>query len=126
MKQHLVGAYCLCLGEPGTCKDRDIMRHEPHSLLEGCVLAGRAMGARAAYIYIRGEFYNEACILQRAIREAYDHHLLGADACGAGRAFDIFVHRGAGAYICGEEMARHSIALLLILFNTFSTLVEFH
>ncbi|XP_027517875.1 NADH dehydrogenase [ubiquinone] flavoprotein 1, mitochondrial [Corapipo altera] len=92
-------------GEPGTCKDREIMRHDPHKLLEGCLVAGRAMGARAAYIYIRGEFYNEASNLQVAIQEAYEAGLLGADACGSGYAFDVFVVRGAGAYICGEETA---------------------
>ncbi|NXD14496.1 NDUV1 dehydrogenase, partial [Nothocercus nigrocapillus] len=92
-------------GEPGTCKDREIMRHDPHKLLEGCLVAGRAMGARAAYIYIRGEFYNEASNLQVAIREAYEAGLLGQDACGSGYAFDVFVVRGAGAYICGEETA---------------------
>jgi NADH-quinone oxidoreductase subunit F len=89
--------------EPGTCKDRDIMRHDPHILLEGCLLAGFAMRAHAAYIYIRGEFYNEAQTLQAAIDEAYDARLIGKDACGSGWAFDIYVHRGAGAYICGEE-----------------------
>ncbi|KYO31268.1 NADH dehydrogenase [ubiquinone] flavoprotein 1, mitochondrial [Alligator mississippiensis] len=92
-------------GEPGTCKDREIMRHDPHKLVEGCLVAGRAMGARAAYIYIRGEFYNEASNLQVAIREAYEAGLLGEDACGSGYAFDVFVVRGAGAYICGEETA---------------------
>ncbi|NXL62034.1 NDUV1 dehydrogenase, partial [Chordeiles acutipennis] len=92
-------------GEPGTCKDREIMRHDPHKLVEGCLVAGRAMGARAAYIYIRGEFYNEASNLQVAIREAYEAGLLGRDACGSGYAFDVFVVRGAGAYICGEETA---------------------
>uniref|UniRef100_A0A663F531 NADH dehydrogenase [ubiquinone] flavoprotein 1, mitochondrial n=1 Tax=Aquila chrysaetos chrysaetos TaxID=223781 RepID=A0A663F531_AQUCH len=92
-------------GEPGTCKDREIMRHDPHKLVEGCLVAGRAMGARAAYVYIRGEFYNEASNLQVAIREAYEAGLLGRDACGSGYAFDVFVVRGAGAYICGEETA---------------------
>lgn len=58
-------------GEPGTCKDREIMRHDPHKLIEGCLIAGVAMDARAAYIYVRGEFYNEAAILQEAIAEAY-------------------------------------------------------
>ncbi|KAK3087068.1 hypothetical protein FSP39_001203 [Pinctada imbricata] len=90
-------------GEPGTCKDREIMRHDPHKLVEGCLVAGRAMGARAAYIYIRGEFYNEASNLQVAINEAYKQGFLGKDACGSGYDFDVFVHRGAGAYICGEE-----------------------
>ena len=91
--------------EPGTCKDRDIIRHEPHKLLEGCVVAGFAMRAHAAYIYIRGEFYNEYKVLQAAIDEAYDAGLLGTNAAGSGWAFDIFLHRGAGAYICGEETA---------------------
>lgn len=89
--------------EPGTCKDRDIMRHDPHLLLEGCLFAGFAMRAHAAYIYIRGEFFNEAQTLQAAIDEAYHAGLIGKDACGSGWAFDIYLHRGAGAYICGEE-----------------------
>lgn len=92
-------------GEPGTCKDREIMRHDPHKLVEGCLVAGRAMGARAAYIYIRGEFYNEASNMQIAIKEAYEAGLIGRNACGSGYDFDVFVHRGAGAYICGEETA---------------------
>lgn len=92
-------------GEPGTCKDREIMRHDPHKLVEGCLVAGVAMGARAAYIYIRGEFYNEASNLNVAIREAYKAGLIGKNACGSGYDFDVFVHRGAGAYICGEETA---------------------
>jgi len=86
-------------GEPGTCKDREIMRHDPHTLVEGCLVAGRAMGARAGYIYIRGEFYNEASNLQVAIQEAYDAGFLGKNACGSGYDFDLFVHRGAGAYL---------------------------
>lgn len=92
-------------GEPGTCKDREIMRHDPHKLVEGCLVGGRAMGARAAYIYIRGEFYNEASNLQVAIREAYEAGLIGKNACDSGYDFDVFVIRGAGAYICGEETA---------------------
>ncbi|XP_010773860.1 NADH dehydrogenase [ubiquinone] flavoprotein 1, mitochondrial-like isoform X2 [Notothenia coriiceps] len=92
-------------GEPGTCKDREIMRHDPHKLIEGCLIAGRAMGARAAYIYIRGEFYNESSNLQVAINEAYKAGLMGKNACGSGFDFDVFVVRGAGAYICGEETA---------------------
>jgi len=91
--------------EPGTCKDRDIIRHEPHKLLEGCVVAGFAMRAHAAYIYIRGEFVNEARRLQVAIDEAYDAGLLGKNAAKSGWDFDIYLHRGAGAYICGEETA---------------------
>ncbi|CAF1223137.1 unnamed protein product [Rotaria sordida] len=92
-------------GEPGTCKDREIMRHDPHKLIEGCLVAGHAMGARAAYIYIRGEFYNEGSNLQTAIHEAYQAGFIGKNACGTGYDFDIFMHRGAGAYICGEETA---------------------
>ena len=91
--------------EPGTCKDRDIMRHDPHKLVEGCLVAGFAMGAHAAYIYIRGEFYNEAQNLQAAIDEAYEAGLIGKNACGSGYDFDVYLHRGAGAYICGEETA---------------------
>ena len=92
-------------GEPGTCKDRDMMRHDPHKLVEGCLLAGFAMGATAAYIYIRGEFSQEADVLEGAVQEAYDAGLIGKNACGSGYDFDVFVHRGAGAYICGEETA---------------------
>jgi NADH-quinone oxidoreductase subunit F len=91
--------------EPGTCKDRDIMRHDPHKLVEGALIAGFAMGANAGYIYIRGEFVNEAARLNAAIDEAYEAGLLGKNACGSGWDFDLYVHRGAGAYICGEETA---------------------
>ncbi|MGB1182698.1 MAG: NADH-quinone oxidoreductase subunit NuoF [Candidatus Puniceispirillaceae bacterium] len=91
--------------EPGTCKDRDIIRHEPHKLIEGCLVAGFAMRAHTAYIYIRGEFYNEGKILQAAIDEAYDAGLLGKNAAGSGWDFDVYMQRGAGAYICGEETA---------------------
>ncbi|MGG5821014.1 NADH-quinone oxidoreductase subunit NuoF [Falsiroseomonas sp. HW251] len=91
--------------EPGTCKDRDIIRHDPHTLIEGCLIAGFAMGAHSGYIYIRGEYYNESVVLEAAIAEAYDAGLLGKDACGSGWDFDLYVHRGAGAYICGEETA---------------------
>ncbi|MFO1128236.1 MAG: NADH-quinone oxidoreductase subunit NuoF [Rhodospirillales bacterium] len=92
-------------GEPGTCKDREILRHEPHKLVEGCVLACVGMGAHAAYIYVRGEFYREAEALQRAIDEAYAANLIGRNACGSGWDVDVYVHLGAGAYICGEETA---------------------
>ena len=91
--------------EPGTCKDRDILRYEPHKLIEGCLLAGFAMRANAGYIYIRGEFVNEAIALQKAIDEAYADGLLGKNAAKSGWDFDLYVHRGAGAYICGEETA---------------------
>jgi len=92
-------------GEPGTCKDREIMRFDPHKLVEGCLLASFAMGAHAAYIYIRGEFIREAENLQVAIDEAYAAGLIGKNACGSGWDFNLFVHRGGGAYVCGEETA---------------------
>ena len=91
--------------EPGTCKDREIMRHDPHTLVEGCLVAGFAMGANAAYIYIRGEYIREREALQIAIDEAYDAGLIGKNACGSGYDFDLYLHHGAGAYICGEETA---------------------
>ncbi len=89
--------------EPGTCKDRDIMRHDPHKLIEGCLYAGVGMGAHTGYIYVRGEFFREAERLDAAIAQAYDAGLLGKNAVGSGWDFDLYVHRGAGAYICGEE-----------------------
>jgi len=92
-------------GEPGTCKDRDMMRNEPHKLIEGCLLAGFSMGANTAYIYIRGEFMREGERLQAAIDEAYEAGLIGKNACGSGYDFDVYLHRGSGAYICGEETA---------------------
>ena len=92
-------------GEPGTCKDRDIMRYDPHKLVEGCLLAGFAMSAHAAYIYIRGEFIREAENLQTAIDEARAAGFLGNNACGSGWDFEVYVHRGGGAYVCGEETA---------------------
>jgi len=88
--------------EPGTCKDREIMRHDPHILVEGCLVAGFSMGAHVAYIYVRGEFIREADRLQAAIDEAYDAKLIGKNNIH-GWDFDVHVHRGAGAYICGEE-----------------------
>jgi NADH-quinone oxidoreductase subunit F len=91
--------------EPGTCKDRDIMRHDPHILIEGCLVAGFAMGANAGYIYVRGEFIRERETLQAAIDEAYAAGLLGKNAAKSGWDFDLYVHHGAGAYICGEETA---------------------
>ncbi|MHC3897784.1 UNVERIFIED_CONTAM: NADH-quinone oxidoreductase subunit NuoF [Wolbachia endosymbiont of Nasonia longicornis] len=92
--------------EPGTCKDRDILRYEPHKLLEGILLAGRAISASVAYIYIRGEFYNEYLVLKKALEEAYKENLIGKNACKSGYDLDVFIHRGAGAYICGEETAQ--------------------
>ncbi|MBA4211415.1 MAG: NADH-quinone oxidoreductase subunit NuoF, partial [Parvibaculum sp.] len=91
--------------EPGTCKDRDIMRHDPQKLIEGCLIASFAMGAHACYIYVRGEFIREREQLQAAVDEAYEAGLLGRNAAGSGWDFDLYVHHGAGAYICGEETA---------------------
>ena len=90
--------------EPGTCKDREIMRHDPHLLVEGCLIAGFSMGANAGYIYIRGEFIRERERVQAAIDEAYEAKLIGKDNI-TGFPFDIYVTHGAGAYICGEETA---------------------
>ncbi|CAK7192229.1 NADH-quinone oxidoreductase chain 1 [Commensalibacter sp. Nvir] len=92
--------------EPGTCKDREILRHEPHKIIEGALIASFAIGAHTAYIYIRGEYYNEANHLQIAIDEAYEAGLIGKNACESGWDFDFHIHRGAGAYICGEETAQ--------------------
>ncbi len=92
-------------GEPGTCKDREILRSEPHKMVEAALLASFAMGAHTAYIYVRGEFFREAQALQRAIDEAYDAGLIGKNACGSGWDFDFYIHLGSGAYICGEESA---------------------
>ncbi|QPC44805.1 NADH-quinone oxidoreductase subunit NuoF [Kaustia mangrovi] len=90
--------------EPGTCKDREIMRHDPHLLIEGCLIAGFSMRAHTGYIYIRGEFIREREALQRAIDEAYEAKLIGPGN-KHGWDFDLYVHHGAGAYICGEETA---------------------
>jgi NADH-quinone oxidoreductase subunit F len=90
--------------EPGTCKDRDIMRHDPHLLIEGALLASFAMRAHVSYIYIRGEFIREREVLQAAIDEAYDAKLIGKNNVNDWD-FDLYLHHGAGAYICGEETA---------------------
>src|SRR5437868_1975615 len=90
--------------EPGTCKDRDILRHDPHTLVEGCLIASFAMRAHACYVYVRGEFIREREALQRAVDEAYEAKLIGKDNI-FGYPFDLYVHHGAGAYICGEETA---------------------
>ena len=92
-------------GEPGTCKDRDIIRNEPHKLVEGCLISGYAIGADKCYIYIRGEFYNEAKILQTALDDAYSNGFLGKNVLGLKINFDIYIHYGSGAYVCGEETA---------------------
>ena len=91
--------------EPGTCKDREIMRHDPHTLVEGCLIASFAMNANACYIYIRGEYIREREALQAAIDEAYAAGLVGKNAAKSGWDFDIYLAHGAGAYICGEETA---------------------
>ena len=90
--------------EPGTCKDREIMRFDPHLLVEGCLIAGFAMGAHVTYVYVRGEFVREREHLQAAIDQAYEARLIGKNNLH-GWDFDIIVHHGAGAYICGEETA---------------------
>ena len=91
--------------EPGTCKDRDILRFEPHKLIEGCLIASYAVNAHKCYIYLRGEYYNEGAKLQSAIDEAYKANLIGKNSSGTGWELDIYIHYGAGAYICGEETA---------------------
>jgi len=91
--------------EPGTCKDREIIRNDPHKFIEGCLLASVAMGAHQCYIYIRGEYRLEYRVLEAAIAEAYEAGLVGTNACKSGYDFDIAVCHGGGAYICGEETA---------------------
>ncbi len=91
--------------EPGACKDREILNHEPHKLLEGALLAAYAIRASVVYIYIRGEYFKESLVLQSAIDEAYKKGFFGKDVFGSGFDCNIFIHRGAGAYICGEETA---------------------
>src|SRR4029078_3100876 len=90
--------------EPGTCKDREIMRHDPHLLIEGCLIASRAMLAHACYIYIRGEYVREREVLEAPIKQPYEAKLIGKNNVH-GWDFDLYVHHGAGAYICGEETA---------------------
>ncbi|MBF0610020.1 MAG: NADH-quinone oxidoreductase subunit NuoF [Magnetococcales bacterium] len=90
-------------GEPGTCKDRDIIRYNPHQLIEGMSIAAFAVGAEQGYIYIRGEFVREAEVLVKAVKEAYAAGHLGDNIQGKGIRFHLAVHRGAGAYVCGEE-----------------------
>ena len=91
--------------EPGTFKDREIMRWTPHALVEGCAIGAYAIGAETCYIYIRGEFTEPLVRMEAAVREAYDAGILGANAMGTGKRIDVHVHKGAGAYICGEETA---------------------
>ncbi len=100
--------YVLCNsdeGEPGTCKDRDILRYNPHQVIEGMAIGGYVMGATVGYNYIRGEFYEPIDCFEKALKEAYDAGLLGKNIEGSGIDFDLHTHHGAGAYICGEETA---------------------
>jgi len=90
-------------GEPGTFKDRELLTKDPHRLIEGTIIAAYAVNAKVAYIYIRGEFYKQYKILETAIQEAYEKNFLGKNIMGKGFDLDIYIHRGAGAYICGEE-----------------------
>ncbi|HWT79050.1 MAG TPA: NAD(P)H-dependent oxidoreductase subunit E, partial [Candidatus Methylomirabilis sp.] len=90
-------------GEPGTFKDRYILERDPHALLEGMLIAAYAIGSHKAYVYIRGEYFRPAKRLQRAIDEAYQHGWLGKNIQGTGFDLEVVIHRGAGAYICGEE-----------------------
>ena len=90
--------------EPGTCKDREIMRNDPHHLIEGCLIASFAMQAHACYIYLRGEYVHERERMEAAVAEAYEAKLIGKDNVN-GWDFDVYIHHGAGAYICGEETA---------------------
>jgi NADH-quinone oxidoreductase subunit F len=92
-------------GEPGTCKDRDILRYNPHQLIEGMILAGYTIGAHTGYNYIRGEFYEPIERFEAALKEAREAGLLGKDILGSGFNFELHTHIGAGAYICGEETA---------------------
>jgi NADH-quinone oxidoreductase subunit F len=107
-KDHPGPRYLCCNAdesEPGTFKDRQLMERDPHQMIEGMILASYAIGAQTAYIYIRGEFALGAKIIERALAEAYQANYLGANTLGSGVAVDIYLHRGAGAYICGEETA---------------------
>ncbi|MDB4875411.1 MAG: nuoF [Gemmatimonadetes bacterium] len=91
--------------EPGTFKDREIMRWTPHALIEGCAIGSYAIGAETCYIYIRGEFTECIKAVEAGLKEAYAAGILGKNAMGTGKTVNIYVHRGAGAYICGEETA---------------------
>ena len=109
MPRHIDGQkYVVCNsdeGEPGTCKDRDILRYNPHQLIEGMAIAGYVMGATVGYNYIRGEFYEPIDAFEKALAEAYEAGLLGENILGSEVNFDLYTHLGAGAYICGEETA---------------------
>ncbi|HEX9729452.1 MAG TPA: NADH-quinone oxidoreductase subunit NuoF [Gemmatimonadales bacterium] len=109
MPKEKKGPHYLCCNadesEPGTFKDREIMRWTPHALIEGCAIAMYAIQAEVCYIYIRGEFTEPIRIVQAALDEAYAKGVLGPNAMGSGKPLDMYIHRGAGAYICGEETA---------------------
>jgi len=109
MPKEKKGPHYLCCNadesEPGTFKDREIMRWTPHGLIEACAIAQHAIQAEVAYIYIRGEFTEPYRIMAQALEEAYRHGVIGPNALGSGKRLDIYLHRGAGAYICGEETA---------------------
>src|SRR5262245_52010390 len=109
MKQGDGKPHYLCCNadesEPGTFKDREIMRWTPHALIEGCAIGAYAIGAETAYIYIRGEFTEPLEVMENAVREAYKAGVIGPNAMGSGKRVDVHVHKGAGAYICGEETA---------------------
>jgi len=107
-KQSVKPKYILCNGdesEPGTCKDRLILEHDPHSVIEGVMIAGLAVGAQAGYIYVRGEYRYLLEIMQKAIADAYAKGFLGKNIFGSGRDFEVYWHGGAGAYEVGEESA---------------------
>ena len=91
--------------EPGTFKDRELMRWTPHALVEGCAIGAHAIGAETAYVYIRGEFTEPLYWMEQAVKEAYAAGIIGKNAMGSGKRIDVHVHKGAGAYICGEETA---------------------
>ena len=109
MPKEVKKPHYLCVNadesEPGTFKDREIMRWTPHGLIEGSAIAAYAIGAEVTYIYIRGEFTEPLAIMEKALAEAYARGVLGKNAMGKGKRIDMYVHRGAGAYICGEETA---------------------
>src|SRR6516162_8728311 len=107
-KQAAKPKYVLCNGdesEPGTCKDRLIFEHDPHSVIEGVMIAGLSIGAKAGYIYLRGEYRYLSIIMQKAIKDAYAKGFLGKNIFGSGKDFDVYWHGGAGAYEVGEESA---------------------
>ena len=98
--------YLLCNAdesEPGTFKDRELLRWAPHQLIEGCLIGAHAMGAQHVYIYCRGEFFEATQVLAKAVEDGYEAGIIGDDVLGSGEKIDVTVFAGAGAYICGEE-----------------------